>query len=113
MLAGHFPGRPIWPGVYQIEGMAQCAGLLITIDQAYKRGGPEAMRHLTAQSEVQGLLARTEASFTGVVEPPSVLDYELRLRSIESDVARVDARVSVKGRCVAAGSLVIVLNGRE
>ena len=28
VLAGHFPGRPLWPGVYLIEGLAQAALLL-------------------------------------------------------------------------------------
>ncbi|MGI6071709.1 MAG: 3-hydroxyacyl-ACP dehydratase FabZ family protein [Lachnospiraceae bacterium] len=29
LLAGHFPDNPMFPGAYQIEALAQCAGLLL------------------------------------------------------------------------------------
>jgi len=33
VLAGHFPGNPIWPGVYLIEGLAQASGVLEFLTQ--------------------------------------------------------------------------------
>jgi 3-hydroxyacyl-[acyl-carrier-protein] dehydratase len=36
LFAGHFPGRPIWPGVIQIEAMAQ-AGLMLYFDSLTDR----------------------------------------------------------------------------
>lgn len=31
VLAGHFPGAPLWPGVYTIEGLGQTCNLLIVV----------------------------------------------------------------------------------
>ena len=28
VFKGHFPGNPVWPGVLQVEGLAQAAGIL-------------------------------------------------------------------------------------
>jgi 3-hydroxyacyl-[acyl-carrier-protein] dehydratase len=39
ILAGHFPGRPVWPGVLQIEAVGQ-AGLCLVRRMQGSSGGP-------------------------------------------------------------------------
>ena len=34
---GHFPGRPVMPGVLLIEGMAQTAGAVCALSRGYRR----------------------------------------------------------------------------
>ena len=36
---GHFPGKPVMPGVLQVEAMAQAVGLLMSIDNCKFRRG--------------------------------------------------------------------------
>lgn len=33
IFAGHFPNNPLWPGVLQVEGMAQAGALLVGLSQ--------------------------------------------------------------------------------
>ena len=71
-LAGHFPGRPIFPGVLQLEALAQAAAISLLADPRYAGrlplfGGVEDVRfrrqvvpgdELTLQVDLERLSAR-------------------------------------------------------
>lgn len=40
IFRGHFPGQPVLPGVYSLEAMAQCAGLLLLSLERYAGKAP-------------------------------------------------------------------------
>jgi len=88
-FAGHFPGRPVMPGVFLVEGMAQAAGLLLLHDL------PDRMGKLVYFMGIE------EAKFRRPVVPGDQVRYEvevLRLRSMHSKLA---GKVLVDGQLAA------------
>lgn len=94
-LAGHFPGRPLVPGVLIAEALAQISGLAA--------GGV---------SET-ALLSKVDISFLSPVVPPA--DIELRAKVVngsssngdKGSVRRCQAVASVKGVAVAEGNIAL------
>jgi 3-hydroxyacyl-[acyl-carrier-protein] dehydratase len=116
VFRAHFPGQPIWPGAYLLEGLAQAAGLLLGLDRMFATGGADGIRNFAERGALDrewlnmgGLLARAEITFVKPVEPPAELVYELRRRGGVDRIERVDGRVEVDGQAVAEGSLMIAL----
>ena len=46
-FAGHFPGSPVFPGVYLIEGMAQTAGAVCVFSKMKGMGTPKQVFFMT------------------------------------------------------------------
>jgi 3-hydroxyacyl-[acyl-carrier-protein] dehydratase len=94
VLAGHFPGTPVWPGSYTLEGLAQtCALAGALAAPAAARGRPLAM------------VAAVKIKLTGLVTPPARLDYFVEEQTQVGDLHRFAVEASVEGRLVAAGTL--------
>lgn len=89
-FAGHFPGRPVMPGVLIIEALAQCGGLLLM-------GGLE-----NSEDKVIYFLSVDGVKFRRPVIPGDQLILELDLvqgrgrRGKLKGVARVDGRVAAE-----------------
>ena len=89
-FAGHFPGRPVMPGVLIIEALAQCGGLLLM-------GGLE-----NPDDKVIYFLSVDGVKFRRPVIPGDQLILELDLvqgrgrRGKLKGVARVDGKVAAE-----------------
>jgi 3-hydroxymyristoyl/3-hydroxydecanoyl-(acyl carrier protein) dehydratase len=91
----HFPGNPILPGVYLLEGLAQTAGVLI---------------EQTVEGRQLGLLTTVErARFQAFVRPGDQVRLEAELESLEAGVARVRATATVGDTTVASARLTFKL----
>ena len=84
---GHFPGRPIMPGVLQIEALAQAAGIL-----AVESLG------LAGSGKLVYFMAIESAKFRAPVEPGCLLELEASFVQQRSKVCKFAGRASVHGK---------------
>jgi 3-hydroxymyristoyl/3-hydroxydecanoyl-(acyl carrier protein) dehydratase len=92
-FAGHFPGRPVLPGVFLIEAVAQTAGVML--GSAMERE-PEATPLLAAVNRFK---------FLRPVGPGQELRIETRKLTEAGRLAYVAGEVRVAGEKVAHGEL--------
>lgn len=92
-FTGHFPQKPIMPGVLIIEAMAQLSGVLgfVTVDRKPEDG---VIHYLAGSSKVR---------FKRPVVPGDRLDLESRFLSGKHGIWKFDCRALVDGKvaCVA------------
>ena len=84
---GHFPGRPIMPGVLQVEAMAQAAAIL----------GIETLE-LAGTGKLVYFMGIDGAKFRAPVEPGCLLDMHVEFIQKRSRVYKFRARASVEGK---------------
>jgi len=91
-FAGHFPSKPILPGVFLIEAMAQTAGVML--GSAGQRGVPL-------------LAAVNRFKFLKPVTPGQELRIETKKLTDAGAMAYIEGTVTVDGEIVARGELVV------
>lgn len=84
---GHFPGRPIMPGVLQIEALAQAAGIL-----AVETLG------LAGSGKLVYFMAIEAAKFRSPVEPGCLLGLEASFVQQRARVCKFAGTASVEGK---------------
>ena len=84
---GHFPGRPIMPGVLQIEALAQAAGIL----------GVETLE-LAGTGKLVYFMAIEGAKFRTPVEPGVLLQLDVSFTQQRSRVCKFHGEASVDGK---------------
>jgi 3-hydroxyacyl-[acyl-carrier-protein] dehydratase len=85
-FAGHFPGRPIMPGVLQVEALAQAAGVL-----AVESLGLAGSGKLVYFMSIDGV------KFRKPVEPGVLLTLEVRFLQKRSRVCKFAGRALLDG----------------
>ncbi|WP_340586373.1 3-hydroxyacyl-ACP dehydratase FabZ [Erythrobacter alti] len=84
---GHFPGRPIMPGVLQIEALAQAAGIL----------GIETL-DLADSGKLVYFMAIENAKFRAPVEPGCLLSLDVEFTQQRSKICKFAGKASVDGK---------------
>lgn len=87
---GHFPGKPIVPGVLLIEAMAQVAGLAC----ADGRGG-------------SGVLAHADVRFEAPIAPPAEIELTAVVTKTIGAMCMCDVSASSRGALAARGTVAI------
>lgn len=95
---GHFPGRPIMPGVLIIEAMAQVGGILarLSLPTTPEKGGEESIF----------FMAMDKVKFRRPVVPGDVVVFELEPLRTGSRIWKMRGRAFVEGNLVAEAELV-------
>ncbi|GAC1579407.1 MAG: 3-hydroxyacyl-ACP dehydratase FabZ [Candidatus Elarobacter sp.] len=97
MLMGHFPGNPLFPGVYTIEALAQLGGAAIIQPGDMAR-------------KVPYLAGIDKAKFRRPVVPGDRLDMEARVTKTKLNIGWVEAEASVDGKLVVSVELIFSIS---
>ncbi|MDD2546589.1 MAG: 3-hydroxyacyl-ACP dehydratase FabZ [Burkholderiaceae bacterium] len=92
-FAGHFPGRPVMPGVLMLEALAQAAGLLAF----------DAMGKVPDENNIYYFVGIDAARFKRPVEPGDQLLLEVRIDRVRGGIYKFKgiARVGEEVACEA------------
>ncbi|MGH9703129.1 MAG: 3-hydroxyacyl-ACP dehydratase FabZ [Candidatus Acidiferrales bacterium] len=92
-FAGHFPGKPIMPGVLIVESMAQTGGLLLLLEI------PE------RDSKLLYFVAIDDARFRRPVVPGDQLRVEVTVLNFRGDFCKLQGKATVDGELAAEAIL--------
>lgn len=95
---GHFPGRPIMPGVLIVEALAQAAGVL-----AVESLG------LAGSGKLVYFMAIDGAKFRLPVEPGCLLTLEVEFVQKRSSVCKFSGRATVDGKLAAEANFTAMI----
>ena len=97
-VSGHFPGRPIMPGVLIVEALAQAAGVL-----AVESLG------LAGSGKLVYFMAIEGAKFRTPVEPGCLLRLEVEFVQKRSSVCKFAGRALVDGKVAAEANFTAMI----
>jgi 3-hydroxyacyl-[acyl-carrier-protein] dehydratase len=95
---GHFPGRPIMPGVLIVEALAQAAGVLAV----------EALG-LAGTGKLVYFMAIERAKFRQPVEPGVLLRLEVEFVQKRASVCKFAGRAMIDGKVAAEASFTAMI----
>lgn len=95
---GHFPGRPIMPGVLIVEALAQAAGVLAV--ESFNLAGSGKLVYFMA---IEG------AKFRNPVEPGCLLQLDVEFVQKRATVSRFAGKASVDGKTVAEANFTAMI----
>ena len=93
---GHFPGRPVMPGVLTIEAIAQCGAVAVLAAQ-------------DNAGKIPFFAGIDDCRFKRVVEPGDLLDLECEFVRVRGPIAKGRGRASVGGETAAEAMLTVFI----
>ncbi len=99
-FVGHFPNKPIMPGVLQIEAMAQVGGLLLS-------------RIVGQKGNIPLFMAIDKARFRRMVVPGDQLRITADIINRRSNVIRLQCSASVDGQLASEAELMCMFTNEK
>ena len=96
---GHFPGMPIFPGVLQLEAMAQTAGILLN-------------KVLKSEGKISYYLGVDNAKFRRMVVPGDQVRMEIKILRLRLGMAKVAGRALVEGELACEAEMMFGGGGK-
>ena len=98
---GHFPGKPVMPGVLILESMAQAGGLLL-LQEIPDR-----------EKKLLYLASMNDVKFRRPVVPGDQLRIEVNVVAWKGDLCKIEARAFVEGNLATEAKMMCVMADRE
>ena len=98
VFMGHFPKRPIYPGVMQIEGMAQAGGVLAFVSMF----GDDTQQ---AKNKIVYFMTIDNVKFRVPVVPGDKLVYKLEVLAHKGNIWSLGAKAFVDDKLVSQAQL--------
>jgi 3-hydroxyacyl-[acyl-carrier-protein] dehydratase len=98
-FTGHFPGRPVMPGVLILEALAQAAGLLAF----------DAMGQVPDENNIYYFVGIDSARFKRPVVPGDQLVLEITIDRVRGGIWKFKAVASVDGEVAAEAQLMCTM----
>jgi UDP-3-O-[3-hydroxymyristoyl] N-acetylglucosamine deacetylase/3-hydroxyacyl-[acyl-carrier-protein] dehydratase len=93
---GHFPGRPIMPGVLQLEAMAQVAGILL-------------LRRAENAGQIAYFMAAEDVKWRKPVHPGDVLVIDVEMTRLRGKLGKAKGQCKVRGEVVSEAGVTFML----
>ncbi len=93
---GHFPGRPIMPGVLQLEAMAQVAGILM-------------LRHAENAGKIAYFMSAEQVKWRKPVQPGDVLLIDVEMTKMRGKIGKAKGACKVNGEVVSEAEVTFML----
>ena len=98
---GHFPGKPVMPGVLILESMAQTGGLLLLQEIPDRE---KKLLYLASMSDVK---------FRRPVVPGDQLRIEVDILTWKGDLCKIKAKAFVEGNLTTEATMLCVMADRD
>lgn len=98
-FTGHFPGEPIFPGVLQLEAMAQVSGVLLNLTQG-------------SAGSISYYLGVDNARFRRIVRPGDQLRIEAQILKVRLGTCRVHGTMTVNGEITCEADMLFGGGGK-
>src|SRR5271155_60202 len=98
---GHFPGKPVMPGVLILESMAQAGGMLL-LQEIPDR-----------DKKVMYLASINDVKFRRPVVPGDQLRIEVNIVTWKGDLCKIEAKAFVDGNLATEAKMLCVMADRE